>query len=117
MSYRECILVYYPVDVEKYLNVLEEEFGARPNPNQPGTYLIGNPSLPFYRPRLIDEYMSILGFNKAPISSDLIKALLNHPELVPGTVIVNWTAEQELIARGKLEIVGRRLRGLSWKER
>ena len=111
MSMYECIWVDHPVDVEKYSAVLKEEFGAQDNPHQDGTYLIGDPALPFYKPRLINEQLAITGFNGVPLSPDLLRALAAHPELAPPTARVYWTFEQELLTRGTLESLGRRFEG------
>ena len=111
MSMYECIWVDHLVDVEKYLAVLKEEFGAQDNPHQAGTYLIGDPALPFYKPRLINEQLAITGFNGVALSPDLLRALAAHPDLAPPTARVHWTFEQELLTHGTLESLGRRLGG------
>jgi|SRR5579859_396827 len=102
MSLIENIEVFCNVNVDQYLVVLLNEFGARPNPKQPGTFLIDDPPLPFYQPRQLDDRLSILGFNYAPLSSLLILALIDHPELAPADTIVRWSAEQEVVAQGSL---------------
>jgi len=103
MSVRESIHVHHPVDVEKYVAVLKAEYGARENDQEPGSYLIDDPSLPFYKPQMIDdEYLAIVGFNYAPLSATLLVALINHPELAPETTDVTWTIEQDLLAHGTL---------------
>ena len=110
MSSRECIWVAYPVEVDKYLEVLQQEFGARPHPHEPNSYLVGNPSLPFYAPQLIDGQMAITGFNYVPLSLELVWALCLHPELAPPKAMVRWTHEQWLVTRGNLARMKRLLR-------
>ncbi len=102
MSIIENIEVFHRVDVDRYLIVLLNEFGARPNPNQRGTFLIDDPPLPFYRPRQFDNRLSVLGFNYTPLSSLLILALIDHSDLAPAGTIVRWSAEQEIVAQGSL---------------
>ena len=108
MSSRECIWGKHPVDVGKYLKVLQAEFGAQANPHEPGSFLIGEPPLPFYAPQLIEGQLAITSFNRVPLSPTLILALAAHPELVPPTTSARWTEEQELIGAGTLR---------HWKER
>jgi hypothetical protein len=107
MSFVENIEVFGRIDVAQYLTVLQNEFGAQPNPHQNGTFLIDDPPLPFYQPRQFDNRLSILGFNYAPLSSLLILALIDHPELAPAETIVRWTAEQEVVAQGSLSELAR----------
>jgi hypothetical protein len=102
MSTIENIEVFCKVDVDQYLVVLLNEFGAQPNPHQEGTFVIDDPPLPFYKPRQLDNRLSVLGFNYAPLSSLLILALIDHPELAPPNTIVRWSAEQEVVAQGSL---------------
>jgi hypothetical protein len=102
MSSIENIEVFCNIDVDQYLIVLLSEFGAQPNPLQPGTFLIDDPPLPFYQPRQLDNRLSVLGFNYSPLSSLLILALIDHPELAPAETIVRWSAEQEVVAQGTL---------------
>ena len=102
MSIRECIQVFHPVDTDKYLELLETEYGARANPEQLGTFLIGKPEVPFHKPKLTDGRMSILGFNLMPLSDVLVEALFNHPDLAQLTAMVLWTAEQEVVTHGTL---------------
>jgi len=109
MSYRECIQVFHPVDIQKYLAVLQTEFEARPHPQEPGAFLIDTPPLPFRQPRIIEEHLSILSFNYLPLSANLIWALINHPELALATTIVLWTAEQDLVIKGALESLKQQL--------
>jgi len=111
MSVRECIWVHHPVNVENYIKVLKEEFGARPHPKQEGAFLIGDPPLPFYQPKLIDERLAITSFNYIPLPDVLLEALTHHPELAPPSAQVNWTMEQDQLFDGTLEGTGQRLRG------
>lgn len=110
MSVHECLWVYHPVDVEQYMEVLKEEFGAQPYPDKPGTFLIGDPPLPFYEPQLIHERLAVTSFNYLPLPDALLEALTKHPELVPPSAQVNWTIEQDSLFEGTLEGAGQRLR-------
>jgi hypothetical protein len=103
VSFIECLEVFHQIDIERYLSILKEEFGARAHPAQADCYLIDDPELPFYQPRQYENHMSVLGFNRTPLSSFLILALIDHPELAPAATIVRWSAEQELVAAGTLE--------------
>jgi hypothetical protein len=111
MSVRECIWIDHPVNVEAYVQVLKEEFGAQPHPEQSGAFLIGDPPLPFYEPKLVDERLAITSFNYKSLPDTLLEALARHPELVPPSAQVNWTMEQDLLFEGTLEGAGQRLRG------
>jgi len=103
MSVRESLHVHYPVDVEKYVQVLKDDYGAGENTFQPGSYLIDNPPLPFYEPhRMDDKTVAIMSFNYLPLSATLLVALINHPELAPETTKVIWTIEQDVLAEGTL---------------
>lgn len=97
MSVYENIRFSHHFDGEEYLKILKKEFGAREHPAQADCFLIGNPEIPFYKPRQQADYVSILGFNYAPLSSLLIQAIIDHPELVPDDVFICWTQEQDLI--------------------
>jgi hypothetical protein len=97
MSIYENIRISYPFNAEKYLDNLKKELGAREHPAQADCFLIGNPELPFYKPRKHADYVSILGFNYAPLSVLLIQAIIDHTELVPDDVLICWTQEQDLI--------------------
>jgi len=110
MSVHDCIWVDHHVNVEAYLKVLTEEFGAQPHPEQEGALLIGDPPLPFYEPKLIDERLAITSFNYSPLPDALLEALARHPELAPPSAQVNWTIEQDALFEGTLESVGQRLR-------
>lgn len=106
MSYRQSIHVFHPVNVEQYLAVLQQDYGARPNPEEPGAYLIGDPPIPFYTPTLIDNQLSIVGFNHVPLPPSLLEALATHPDLVPPMAEVQWLEEQDLLADGTLADMG-----------
>src|SRR5688572_15208434 len=95
MSVRENIQFFYQFDIEAYLEILKTKYGATDYPKQSHCYLAEG--LPFYKPKWIEDHVSILGFNYAPLSILLIEALTEHPELVPDEVSVVWTIEQELI--------------------
>jgi len=97
MSLRETIQLFSQIDIEDYLSVLQIDFGAREHPIQSNSYLIDNPELPFYKPIESKEHTFIMGFNYAPLSSLLILALADYPELIPSDTFVRWIAEQELI--------------------
>jgi len=95
MGLRENIQLFHPVDVDRYLGILLSEYGAEEHPQQTGAYLIDG--LPFYKPQQAEGYVFILGFNMVPLSSVLIQALADSPELAPGDTKVLWTQEQDLI--------------------
>lgn len=97
MSRRETIQLFFQLDVEEYLAVLQQNFGARNHPNQADSYLIDNPELPFYEPIESKDYAFIMGFNYAPLSALLIRALIDHPKLIPADTVVRWLEEQELL--------------------
>jgi hypothetical protein len=113
MSVRECLRVFHPVDVKKYLTVLKTEFGAQDNPDAPEALVIGDPPQPFYKPKLAESttegesggplYLFILGFNYIPLHPDLVVALINHPELAPPAAEFLWTIEQDVVAKGTLD--------------
>ena len=100
MSIRENIQFFHTIDIEKYLDTLRVEHGARKHPSQPDAYLIDG--LPFYRLKQTEHYVFIMGFNMAPLSLKLIRTLVDHPELAPGDTSFCWTQEQDLIAEGTL---------------
>ena len=97
MSIHENIEIFHPLDVEEYLSVLKDEFNGHEHPTQPDSFLVGEPELPFYKPKQLEDHVSILSFNKVPLSDFLLEALIGHPELAPDNVIVRWTQEQDLI--------------------
>ena len=97
MSIHENIEIFHPLDVDEYLRVLKKDFNAHEHPAQPDSFLVGEPGLPFYKPKQMEDHVSVLSFNKVPLSDLLIEALIDHPELVPDEVIIRWTQEQELI--------------------
>jgi len=107
MSFRESIQIFCQFDHEEYLTILQRDFGAREHPSQSGSYLIDDPELPFYRPVESEEYLFIMGFNYAPLSSLLIHALVEHPGLIPPETIVRWIAEQELLLENTIEEIGK----------
>ncbi len=115
MSHREFIQVFHPLDIQRYLWVLTIQFHARPNLEQSNTFLIDDPPLPFYRPKRLEKYVSILGFNYSPFSSLLILALIDHPDLAPATSIVRWMAEQETVAQGTLADLTRQFGESVWR--
>ena len=95
MSVKENIQFFHQFDVDTYLKILKDECAAVEHPTQPNCYLIDG--LPFYEPKQVEDHVSVLGFNYAPLSDLLIQALNSHPELVPDEVVVVWTIEQELV--------------------
>ena len=95
MSLKENIQFFHQFDPAAYMAILLEEYAASEHPSQPNAYLVGE--LPFYKPKQIEDHVSILSFNYAPLPSILINALVNHPELVPDDVLICWTVEQELL--------------------
>jgi hypothetical protein len=97
MSVRENIEVFHRFDTNTYLEILKDEYGAREHPVQPGSYLIDDPELPFYEPRVAEDHISILGFNYALLSNLLIQAIIDHAKLVPDEALVRWTQEQDLV--------------------
>lgn len=115
MSYREYIQIFHPVDIQRYLWVLTIQFRMRPNPEQLSTFTIDDPPLPFYRPKRLENYVSVLGFNYTPLSSLLILALIDHPDLAPMTTIVRWMAEQEVVAQGTLDDLARQFGENAWR--
>jgi hypothetical protein len=113
MSVKQCIWVLHPVDIEAYLEVLKSEYGARDNKNQPGSFLVGDPTLPFYVPQSMEGKVAVTGFNHRPLPHQLIDALVNHPELAPSSALIRWTEEQELL----VEVTVEKLRQRAGKER
>ena len=109
MSVRECIAISHPVDIEQYLKVLQTEFGAQVNPDEEGSYLIGDPPLPFYKPEHFEGHTYISGFNYRPLSEALVIALAQHPELAHEPTRVYWTTEQEGLFTGTLAEVRQRV--------
>jgi hypothetical protein len=95
MSVKENIQFSPGFDTDTYLRILKDECNVIDHPTQPNCYLIEG--LPFYEPKKIDDHVSVLGFNYAPLSDLLIQALNSHPELVSDELRVVWTIEQELI--------------------
>ena len=97
MTLRENIQFFHCLDPEEYLEVLKNEYDVRDHPTQPEGFLIDDPGLPFYKPKQIEDHVSVLGFNYVPLSDLLIQALADHPDLVPDDVRVCWMLEQDLI--------------------
>jgi len=95
MSLRETIQIFCQLDVEEYLAILQQNFGAKKHPNQADSYLIDDPELPFYKPIQSKDYAFIMGFNYAPLSFLLLRALIDCPDLVPVESVFRWIAEQE----------------------
>lgn len=93
MSVRETFRIFHPFDPDKYLVILQQEYGAKPHPAQPDAYMVDD--LPFFKPRLAEDYVFVLGFNYAPLSGILIEALAGHPELLPDEAEVVWMIEQD----------------------
>lgn len=100
MSIRENIQFFHRFDPGEYLRILLDEYGAQPHPRQPGAFLVDG--LPFYSPQQAEEHTFVLGFNMAPLSQVLIRAMIFHPELVPDNMFIRWTQEQDLVAEGAL---------------
>lgn len=92
---RENIQFFHRFDPVAYLDVLKDEWGAVSHPAQPNAYIVRE--VPFYKPTLIEDHMSVMGFNYFALSSVLIDALASHPELVPDEAIVCWLIEQDLL--------------------
>lgn len=111
MSFRQCLQIFHPVDVEKYLAVLRTEFDALENPYQPDTYLVDNPPLPFYRPQWVEDHLAIVSFNYLSLSPVLLQALARHPELAPLDTGIVLLEEQDLIVRDTVEGLHRQLYG------
>ncbi len=110
MSVRENIQFFHRFDPDAYLNILRDERGAMEHPTQPCAYLLDG--APFYGPKQVEDHVSVLGFNYISLSPILIEALANHPELVPDSVLVCWTMEQELLLKTSMGKVRReRFRG------
>ena len=103
MSVKENIQFFPQFDTDSYLKILKDECGAIEHPTQTDCYLIDG--LPFYKPKQIEDHVSVLGFNYAPLSDQLIQALNDHPELASDDVHVVWTIEQDLILETTMEKV------------
>ncbi len=101
MSIRENIQFYPGVDVDQYLDVLITDFGADAHPTQPDAFLVDG--LPFHKPQTGKNYIFILGFNYVPLSDVLVQAVIQHPELFPGEIFIQWTQEQELLLETTLK--------------
>ena len=62
MSLRENIQFFHQIDAEKYVGVLKDEHNAQDHPSKLGSFLVAEDH-PLYAPQLIEDYLSILGFN------------------------------------------------------
>lgn len=104
MSIHENVQFFHPLNLVEYIEILKNEYGAKEYPSQKGAFLlpIGEISLPFYSPRTVEDHISILGFNYVPLPDQLIKVLIDHPDLAPDSTIVRWTQEQELFLESTL---------------
>jgi hypothetical protein len=101
MSIRENLQIFHPLPISKYIDVLQKQYGCEKHPAQAGAYMLDG--LPFYAPQEAEDRIFILSFNYAPLASTLIRALLEHPELLPGNAHICWTQEQDLIFEGRLK--------------
>ena len=95
MSVKENIQFFHEFDSNEYLEILLGEFDGTVHPSQANAFLIDGS--PFYKPLWVEDHVSVLGFNYAPLPSILIEALTSHPELVPDDVLIRWLIEQELL--------------------
>jgi len=100
MSIRENIELFCNLDLTKYLEVLNQEFEAQTHPTQADAFIVEG--IPFYTPKVQDDHISVLGFNKIPLPYPLLRALIEHPELAPDDTVVRWTQEQGLILESTL---------------
>lgn len=100
MSLRENIQIFHPVDIDRYLEILKTEYGAREHPQKDGAFLINE--LPFYTPQLAEGYVFVLGFNMMALPHALLQALV---DLIPSETQVCWVAEQELIMEAEIGTV------------
>ena len=103
MSLHECIQIYHPLDIPRYLKALREDYQAIPHPKELNAFLVGTPPLPFHHPHLREGYVSILSFNYAPLPYALLEVLVHHPEIVPAKTWIVWTFEQHLLTKGTLQ--------------
>src|SRR5687767_13864186 len=100
MSIKENLELYCKLDIENYIQILRDELNAQDHPNQTNAYLLDR--LPFYRPKQMEDHISILGFNNIPLPISLIQALIDHPELAQDSVVIRWIQEQDLILENTL---------------
>ena len=112
MSLRETIVINHPLRINKFLQIIEIENGARGHPAQPGAFLVGDPELPFYAPEKRARHVFILGFNYAPLPVLLLHTFINHAELVPENTRIRWTAEQDLLWQGTIQDLHRIFRNV-----
>ncbi len=103
MSVKENIQIFQELDLEAYLAILLEEYDARGHTSQPDAYLVDG--LPFYKPKWIEDHVSVLSFNYVPLPGILIEALVNHPELVSDDTLICWTIEQEVLIQSSMRII------------
>jgi hypothetical protein len=106
MSIRENLEISQLLDLKQYTRILLRDFGAEKHPVQEDALVLNDQ--PFYSPRSTGDHISILSFNYAPLPYSLVKALIEHPELVSDYVIVTWTQEQDLVWQGTLGELRRR---------
>lgn len=93
MSIRENIQLHGKLDIEKYLELLQ----AQVHPDQENAYVVDG--TPFYKPQEVEDHIFILGFNNMLLPYSLIQILVDHPELISDSAVVNWTQEQDLILK------------------
>ncbi len=105
MSVRENLELYGLQDEGRYVELRTSEMGATKHTDKADAYIMER--LPFYAPRRVEDHLSILSFNNAPLPDSLVDALVDHPELFPDDVLIRWTQQQELI----LEATPGHLRG------
>lgn len=86
MSIRENIEIYHPLDLDQFLEVLKRDDGVVEHPSQAGALIADN--LPFYSPRISEDHVAVLGFNKIPLPDTIIQSLVDHPGLAPDDTII-----------------------------
>lgn len=109
MSVREIIRFFHQCSPNEYLSILKRERGMVDHPSQPDAFVVDN--LPFYKPIQKSDYLYILSFNKIPLPSALIEAMVNYPELIPDEILIYWTIEQELLLAASMGEVRRKNSG------
>jgi hypothetical protein len=102
VTLRENIQIYYLLNIDDYLKILEREHQALPHPSVPRSFVIGFLEVPFYRPETVNDHVTILGFNYTPLPFLLIQVLIDNPTLIPDHTLIRWTQEQELILEKQL---------------
>jgi len=95
MSVRESIELYCKLDLEKYLEILGNEYVAQRPPSQPDEFVVDD--LQYYSPKHNNDHIAILGFSKIPLPYSFLQAFIDRPDLVPDEVLDCWTIEQELL--------------------